>query len=475
MSPSPRSASRRWLPWALAAAGLLLVDVALARYTSFSDRRILGRWSPAHFGLIVVVTGAIGLALYRSLRAWAQAGAPARSPGARLSAGLALLVWGLGLAVASLSDPGVGGRIVDMRLLSSTTPIPILLEGVTLALAVVAVTVWLWRVVSDRLPPASRLSRLSRNVLVSFVSVAATLLVLEAVCRVMVVAAPRSQGFPTRAQTLWIQRHVRLNSLGYRDVERALTPPAGQTRILLVGDSFGHGLGIDDVRHRVSNRLEDELNQGPRGRRFEVINAARPDTHTVDQIAALPKLLAYKPAYVLLLYVFNDIQHVVPPTRSVVSDPNSLVGRLHPLRLLVLNSALAEQVFVRLHRSPFWNRGPVADPYMDDRILQEHLAALGRFFRVCREAGAEARLIPFDLRVVLAPSFVARYQRLERGAQARGIPVWSLEHAFDRHPDTSLIVNDLDHHPNELANQLAARVIVDRIRAEFDRSEPASR
>jgi hypothetical protein len=324
------------------------------------------------------------------------------------------------------------------------------------------------------LPAAGRASRLARNLLTSLVSLAATLLVLEALCRVLAVVAPQTQGFPTRSQLQWNRRYVRLNSLGYRDAERSPAPADGRTRILLVGDSFGHGLGINDVRHRVSERLEEALNLGPGGRRFEVINAARPDTHTVDHIRALPRVLAYGPRYVLLLYVFNDIEHVRPPARSVVSDPGSLTGRLHPLRLLVLNSALAEQVFVRLSRTYTGPRS-AGDPYLDDRILDEHLRSLERFFAMCQQAGAEARLIPFDIRVRVAPEFAQRYARLERGAQARGIPVWSLEHAFDGHAYSTLIVNRLDHHPNELANQLAARVILDRFRADFDRTASTAR
>jgi hypothetical protein len=224
----------------------------------------------------------------------------------------------------------------------------------------------------------------------------------------------------------------------------------------------------------VSERLEDRLNQPPSGRQFEVINVARPNTHTVDQLNALPKVLAYRPAYVIVLYVFNDIEHVIRPARSVITNPESFADRLHPLRLIVLNSALAEQIFLRVSR---WSasRDNASDPYMDDRILQEHLRSVDRLFQLCRAAGAEARLVPFDVRVVLAPEFVRRYQRLERAARAWGIPVWSLEHAFDGQTHSALIVNRLDHHPNELAHQLAAQAIADRFQAEFDRPEATGR
>lgn len=166
-------------------------------------------------------------------------------------------------------DPEAGGRIADVRFFSSTAPIPILVEWAALALVVVAATVGLWHLIPRWLPAGSRLSRLARNLLASLVSLMATLLGLEAFCRVLAVVAPAPQGFPTRAQVLWSQRHARLNSLGYRDVEHPLAPPDGRIRILLVGDSFGHGFGINDVRHRVGERLQEDLNRGAGGRRFE--------------------------------------------------------------------------------------------------------------------------------------------------------------------------------------------------------------
>src|SRR5262245_10643320 len=59
--------ARAWSAWALVAAGLLLLDVALVAYTSYADRRIFSRWSPAHFALIVLVSIGIVLSVYRCL------------------------------------------------------------------------------------------------------------------------------------------------------------------------------------------------------------------------------------------------------------------------------------------------------------------------------------------------------------------------------------------------------------------------
>ena len=91
---------------------------------------------------------------------------------------------------------------------------------------------------------------------------------------------------------------------------------------------------------------------------------------------------------------------------------------------------------------------------------------------MCRDAGAQARLIPFDTTVRFTPLSVTRYERFVQRVAARGIRVWSLEGAFMARAYPELTVNSLDGHPNELANELAARVIVDRFRAEFGRRRP---
>ena len=69
MKRVPDSVSWPWLTWACTAAALLLVDIALLRYTSWADRRVFSRWSPVHFTGIVLVTLAFGLA-YLLLAIW---------------------------------------------------------------------------------------------------------------------------------------------------------------------------------------------------------------------------------------------------------------------------------------------------------------------------------------------------------------------------------------------------------------------
>ncbi len=456
--------------------GVLLIIATLLRYTSYSNRRFFGRWSEAHFALITVFAGIfLGIVLHVSRRRHSAVTRSVFSSAIRLSAAIGLFVWGVGLILDSLRDAATGGRLAELLFFSGTTPASMVLEWVSQACFFVAGILSVEEAIRRRLRRESRGYRLAQNALLSLISFGAMYLLLEGGIRAHSILDPETQGFPTKAEALWTGRFVHLNSLGYRDVEHPIQPAKGTSRILLVGDSLAYGIGIKDRRQRLGDLLQQALD-GAKDGRFEVINAGRPDSDTVDEIGILARMLAYRPAYVLLLYVFNDIEHVTRPPRSVATDAQSIAARLHPLRLTVRNSQLAEQVFIRIRRALYayvWKPpGSSDDPYLNDAILEEHLRALDRFFNMCRDSAAQARLIPFDTTVQFTPLSATRYERFVQRVAARGIGVWSLADAFRGHAYPELTVNSLDGHPNELANKLAAGVIVDRFRAEFGSLPP---
>jgi hypothetical protein len=63
-----------------------------------------------------------------------------------------------------------------------------------------------------------------------------------------------------------------INSLGLRDREISRDKPAGMSRILMLGDSFTEGNGVDQ-KETFSSRLQAMLNQAGFGKRWQVINA----------------------------------------------------------------------------------------------------------------------------------------------------------------------------------------------------------
>src|SRR5262245_39386827 len=255
-------------PWGAGAAtatALGLVSIALVRYTSFADRRVFARWSVVHFGLIVVVLVLLTWVLYRLYRMrgrWASANGPRERAGwVGLAGALGFLVWSVGFAIDSLEDSAAGGRILDGRVFSSTVPVSVVLEWMAMTLLGAAVVLRVGQIVAARTFRATWRARAARNVMLAGASLVGTLVLVDGGLRLLSVLMPQVEGFPTRAQAGWVRRFVRLNSLGYRDVEHAIEAREGITRIVLVGDSVAFGWGIDDPRRRVGDLLEQALNR----------------------------------------------------------------------------------------------------------------------------------------------------------------------------------------------------------------------
>jgi len=98
---------------------------------------------------------------------------------------------------------------------------------------------------------------------------------------------------------------IRINSMGFRDREFTLEKPDGVKRILVFGDSFVFGVGVDQS-HLFSTRLEELLNASS-SRRFEVINMGV-SGYSTDQEYLLFRELgkALDPDLVILVVCYND-------------------------------------------------------------------------------------------------------------------------------------------------------------------------
>ena len=93
----------------------------------------------------------------------------------------------------------------------------------------------------------------------------------------------------SRFKTSSFNTHYEINSLGLRDKEYPLKKPAGTTRVLMLGDSFTEGIGVE-ANETFSKVLEGLLNGEGRTEKYEVINAG------VGSYSPLPEYLYLKSA-----------------------------------------------------------------------------------------------------------------------------------------------------------------------------------
>lgn len=115
-----------------------------------------------------------------------------------------------------------------------------------------------------------------------------------------------------RSQDYWHRTpdysvNLRTNSVGFRaDQEFALEKPSGVKRIIVLGDSFGMGYGVDLENTSVS-RLEQRLAE--EGIRSEVINLSVSGHGNAEELIMLEEVgLAYDPDLVLLYWHASDYQ-----------------------------------------------------------------------------------------------------------------------------------------------------------------------
>ena len=428
--------------------GLGLLLAGQAQYRSYAGQAVLGRWSHFYFVFLLVWLGVLAASLawaFRASRRYGQLGRIARARMGLLDLGL--LGWGGAFLLSALDNPDTAGRLTDLNLFGSTYPPSVLIEWIAAGLFVAALIVLAFQ----KLPTALR---------GPLAAAAAILLLLtagEGAFRIRSIVAPSTQGIPTYCGALWERYHVTLNHLGYRDAEHAKEKPPGVRRLLVVGDSFAFGWGIDRPDDRFGERLAGELTRA-NGEHWEPLNASRPDTHTLDHIGFLESLAPYDPDAVILLYVFNDIDYIVPVT------PRLMPGKYSLRSLAYLNSHLFQEVFARFRQVRYrLSSAPATDPYSNADAVSRHLGDLGRFVEQARAGQARTWIVPFVIGVAPGDAALERCQRLVAAADAAGLPMLPVCELFLGRPLPELAVNRLDAHPNAEANALLATHVAEAI------------
>jgi len=438
--------------------GVTLFVGSLFLYESYQNRPVFGRWS---YPFVAVIVAAIVLWAAVVRQAWTGSRRyRAFSEPEPLRAKLldsAILFWGLAYLLCAIDDPASAGRITDLILVGSVMPAASLLEWVSLLLVFLTLVILV----------TPKLRGRWMKVGMAIGGLLVTILFAEGITRLKVAISPTVQGFPTYSSKAWGRRYERVNREGFRDVEHDLAAKPGVRRLLLVGDSFTWGGGIKRTEDRLGEQLMNRLQVT--GQRWEVINAGKGDTHTLHHIGTVDRMLSYRPEVVLLVYVFNDIDYIRPTYSRDSPLLASVFDRLRPFWICYNNSYLFQEVFVRVRNIYYQLPGTaLPDPYQDPTVLSRHLDDLGSLVRVASRTGALVRIVPFDNSIAGGLGGRLRYETFVRGAQERGLPVWSLERVFDEYTIEDLVINDLDAHANETANRLVADEVAKRLLQELN-------
>lgn len=428
--------------------GLLLFIAGFLQYRSY-HAQFLGLWSYS-FILAVAIGAPVLLVLLLRLP---------RS----LLVDLALLSWGLAYLLNALGSREHAGDVIDLVFFGSSMPVAALLQWVSLVLLFIAIS----RVAM------AKLDEKWNGLVMLLGTVIGIALLGEGFLRVKAaVVAPTMQGMPTFSFEAWNRRYVKLNSEGFRDVEHPIARDPAKKRMLIVGDSFAFGWGIRLLDDRIGEQVASRLAKAT-GEQWEVINASRPNSDTLDEIGYLNQMIKFKPDVVVLIYIFNDIDYLIPSQAKTSLLRNSFV------RFLWRNSYLFQELFMRIRviyyrfrpvtrlsgnpSAPIAASGELTDAefaaYANPGLMSRHMADVARFVSISQQAGAQVLVVPYDLAVTIQANAQVRYTEFLRQTVANHVPTCSLEHTWEGHSFRELTLNPRDGHPNEGSIRLAADAI----------------
>ena len=241
---------------------------------------------------------------------------------------------------------------------------------------------------------------------------------------------------------------VETNSQGLRDREFTFEKPAGTLRVMMLGDSFTEGWGVEE-RGIFSKRIERLY--ADQGTNAEVINTGVGNWNSVQEVEFfLTDGYRYHPDIVVLNFVINDaepVQHDRPPSFLLRHCYSCvfLVGRYDALRRMIFGGKDWEDYYLGLFgdgSAPGWIAAKAAIKRLADYCDKNHIKLLIANHPELHDVK--------NYRLQKITDFI-------RDAAAEDkVPFVDLLPYLRDHDSASLWVTPPDPHPNALAHKLLA-------------------
>lgn len=261
----------------------------------------------------------------------------------------------------------------------------------------------------------------------------------------------------TLAGSNWHQRYnvKSYNSFGYRDKEWTDEMVADKIKVMVVGDSFVEGGGIEYAQDRFPDRLAQML-----GGDYVVFNVGKGGASTQKEIRMITKY-PYAPDILVLQYLLNDIDPVAK-ARGFLA-PAKMPEVPPPLSPLVENSYAVNFFYWRLIRLLQANQPDSrwmwrVAAYNDPGAWWVHQQELLTIYE-----GARAEQIPFLVVVFPDMAHVEESRAVTQLVidlyEGHNVPVLDVAKLIEGIPSDQLVASPVDPHPDELVHQLVAEAL----------------
>jgi len=257
----------------------------------------------------------------------------------------------------------------------------------------------------------------------------------------------------TLARRNWYARYLpqrAKNSLGYRDQEWSDELVADKTKVMVVGDSFVEGLGIENPDDRFSGLLAQQL-----GSNYVVFNLGDSGSNTGNQIEALLQY-PYSPDILIWSYFVNDIEGkaglkwLEKPPLDQLPPPWSPFENSHALNFL----------YWRIYRLSRANEPDAYWAWLLSIYNDPEAWWLYRQQLLSIYEGAKSEQVPLIVVVFPGMQDAAKTtvvtDRVVDLFESQGVATVEVFELVEHIPCEQLMASPVDPHPSELVNRLVA-------------------
>jgi lysophospholipase L1-like esterase len=254
---------------------------------------------------------------------------------------------------------------------------------------------------------------------------------------------------------------VQHNSRGFRDREFPLEKPAGELRVIALGDSFTYGQGVrqDDAWPQVLERSIAAERKGP----VEVVNGGFCSGHTPQYYA--PWLatdgLAFQPDLVIVGLCLNDLSFRVP---MMAYDPAAVSAEEPWLRGSALLGLLQRKLAQRRLAAERRDFGAVVRADETEwKLTQAGLLDMQQRLRE-KQIGFVVAIFPMLSQLAGSYSYGELHDMVRAFCREHGIACVDLLPKFLGRDEYALWVHASDQHPNDVGHRLMAEGIHEFLR-----------
>ncbi len=271
-------------------------------------------------------------------------------------------------------------------------------------------------------------------------------------------------GWGDPASIRLVSSQFQLNSQGLRDYEIPIEKPAGETRVLCLGDSFtwGQMVALDETYAKC---LERDLRASMPGRAVTVINSGRLGWNTADEFEWFVRQgVQYEPDIVVVGFCLNDAEGDHYTLARLL--PESVEQRFAWSYFYFFLKYRVHLLKVKLGLTPGYTEYILSLYAPDSFAWKKSKRALRMIADTARERGARVLVAVFPIVSEWETyPFTPVHEEVMAFCESRGIPAIDVLGSFRTSPLRweKLRVGPADRHPSAAGHRIIADGILEAI------------